>query len=409
MKQRIRILITSIAIFGVIGGALAIPPRGSVPFGAQGFGKQIENPPTWLVGNWIGHNDFRRTDVDLRVSSDGRSTLSFRLGASTNTLRGWFRSGKLDFDGERYLVKQERGDISLTREGERRDTALLHSGRPSLTVGGDLTIDEPGDNARLRSGVVFIRGSSNAGDLGIDVFRGSDKVYSTTISPRSGHFEVRTNLEPGHYYAVVRSRDRARLSLEKRVSFVVGELERTTLETPEVGGKYNGGTVLVSGTSGSPDVEIEITRGRDRVFIEQVAVRNGRFSSRPTLSWGTYIVTVHGKQGGNITDTAKRGFEVLGAPDTGRGNGDFRLDRPADRTTFRSSTVDFDGVSSGTDVRVQIFRGREKIYNELVSVRGGHFHLRVQLASGPYDATVMGEDRGRVQYTKKISFEVLPH
>ncbi|HVT13575.1 MAG TPA: hypothetical protein VHE55_15020 [Fimbriimonadaceae bacterium] len=325
--------------------------------------------------------------------------------SDSRTMRGSFRGGKLDFGSERYLIRQSGRDIRLTRENNRDDTVLLRrqEGRPTST-GEDLTITEPRNNDRIPSGVVFIRGESRFPDVQIELRRGRDVIQSASLRSHGREYEFRFNLTPGKYEATVRAKDRDRMTVERKLVFNVGGMGKTYIERPAAGEKLRSGPVEISGTSEAPEVEVEIYRGRDRVFIEQSRVRDGRFVCRTKLDWGTYVVTVRSKEDGKVLGTDKRGFEVVG--NDGLSGRDLRLDKPSDRGRYRGSSLDFDGTAGGLQVRVQVFRGRDRIENQLVDVRDGRFHVRVRLSPGHYDATIMSEDHGRVITTKRMSFDV---
>ena len=82
-----------------------------------------------------------------------------------------------------------------------------------------------------------------------------------------------------------------------------------------------------------------------------------------------------------------------------------RLDRPSNGGRYRTNSVDFDGSSGFRNVRIEVYRGRDRVYNEVVGVRDGHFHARVNLSRGHYEATVSMEDRGRTT-SRRVSFDV---
>lgn len=363
-----------------------------------------ETPPNWLPGSWNGRNDNTRSDVDLIVTDDGRATLTIRTGSKTETLRGWFREGKLDFDDVRYLIRQNGRDIELSKERSRDDRVVLRQRDRRPPRSTDLTIDEPKNSSRVRSGAVFLRGSSPYRNVHIELSRDRDRMQTSDVTAdRDGRFEARFDLKPGHYDVRIRSEEGSR-SAERRVIFDVGGMGKIHIDSPGAGDKLGSGTVTVSGTSEADDVEVEIYRGRERVFIEQVRVRNGQWISRPTLGWGTFVVTARSKENGVILGTDRRGFDVLGGGPVEPTNL-LRIDRPSDRSRYRGS-VDFEGSAGGSEVRIQINSGKSRVYNQLLGVRDGKFRVHVTLDKGHYDVTVMSEVRGRVLSTKRMSIDI---
>src|SRR3954471_24389913 len=78
------------------------------PFHGQDemYAQREDVPPSWAIGNWVGRNDFRHNDVDLQIGQDGRATLTYRTGTrNSQTLRGRYRSGNLEFGGDRYSLR----------------------------------------------------------------------------------------------------------------------------------------------------------------------------------------------------------------------------------------------------------------------------------------------------------------
>ncbi|MFI5386813.1 MAG: hypothetical protein ACHQ50_11910 [Fimbriimonadales bacterium] len=401
--NRIRLSLATVSCLCVASFANAQPQHQTTQDKPRILAQRNDPPPSWSVGAWTGHSDYLHADVELRIGDDGRSTFIVR-GGRANTRQGWFRSGRLEFDRDRYLIRQAGHDLGLTRESNRDDTVVLHRMDERRDRQEDLTITGPQNNERVRSGPVTLQGSSAFSEVRIEIFRGKDRIQSGVARTSSnGRFEMRYGLPPGKYEAVLRAGDRNR-TVEKRVTFNIGGMGRTYIEYPAAGARLQGGPLTITGTSEAPDVEVEIYRGRDRVFIEQVPVRNGRFTSHTNLGFGSYVMTARGKENGETIGTDKRGFEVL---DTARpGSSELRLDRPADRSRFRGPTTNIDGSAGGTQVRIQVFRGRDRIYNELVDVKEGHFHARLDLDQGHYDLTVMSEDRGRVLATRRLSIDV---
>jgi hypothetical protein len=294
----------------------------------------------------------------------------------------------------------------LIRTGERRDYVLLHrvgivpDDRPG--PGSSLSIEYPRENDRVSQGNVTLRGRSDAAQVEIILYRDGREVRKMMIQPRNGEWEARTNLQEGRHEMAVSTRTRNRAETERRVRFTVTN-GRTLIESPRAGENVRVGQVTIDGTSEADEVEIEIYRGPDRVFIERVGTRNGRFSSRPTLDYGHYTVTVRGKDGKNTTSTDRRGFDVGGRGDD---RFDLRLDRPSDRSRITDGTVEFEGTTDAREVRIQIFRGRDRVQDRRVSVRDGRFYSQIRLDQGRYDAIVTIEGRGRESIERKVSFEV---
>lgn len=404
--KAIHILIASVAALSFAATSTAAPFQGG--FGSpQRGGQRNETPPDWSVGTWTGYNDNLRADIELKIDKDGRATLLIRRASGNRTLKGSFRDGKLDFDGERYLIRQSGRDLGLTRDSNRADAVILRNqdGRPVNHAVNDLSITEPRNNERVKAGTVYIRGETSSPEVQIELRRGRDILQNPTAGSRGGNFEFRFNLTPGKYEATVRAKDRGRTTIERKVVFNVGGMGKTYIENPRAGEKLDSGPVTISGTSEAPDVEVEVYRGRDRVFIEQIRVRDGRFTSRTNLAWGTYVVTVRGKEDGEVLGTDKRGFEVIDNR-PGPGWRDLKVEKPSARGRYRAPSVDFEGTAGGSLVRIQISRGRDQVVNQTADVRDGRFRARIKLDRGHYEATITSEERGRVTATQRLSFDV---
>jgi hypothetical protein len=99
----------------------------------------------------------------------------------------------------------------------------------------------------------------------------------------------------------------------------------------------------------------------------------------------------------------RRGFEVGGRSDD---RFDLRLNRPGDRSRINDGSVEFEGVTDAKEVRIQIFRGRDRVQDRKVSVRDGRFYVQIRLGEGRYDAVVTVQDRGRDTVERRVTFEV---
>jgi hypothetical protein len=209
------------------------------------------------------------------------------MGTNVQTQRGSYQRGRLELGGQQFDIRQRGQDLELIRSDERRDYVLLHrvgivpddrTGR-----GNSLSIEYPRENDRVRQGNVTLRGQSDAGQLEIVIYRDGREVRKMTIQPRRGEWEARTNLQEGRHEITVSTRERGRSETERRVRFTVTN-GRTLIENPRARETFRAGQITIDGTSEADEVEVEIYRGSERVFIERVRTRNGRFSSRPTLS-----------------------------------------------------------------------------------------------------------------------------
>jgi hypothetical protein len=403
MKHRIQLILASLLCLGIVAVATADPPQkyGGRPPAPQ----REENVPNWAVGSWAGNNDFIRADITLDIDRNGRASMAQKFRDTTKNLRGNYRLGRLEFGRDRYIIRQDGRDLTLTSEADSRDSVKLRRAdrdAPDRWNGrNELTIDSPRNNDRVRSGIVTFQGSTNYEDVRIEIRRGAESVRKLTASARGGgHFEARADLRPGRYEVRFSVGDRNR-NMERSIVLNVGGMGRVHIDTPSAGEKLRQGSVNITGTSESDEVEVEIYRGRERVFIERVHVRDDRFTSKPSLAWGSYILTVRSMEAGTAIGTDKRGFEIVetSAPT------DLRLERPSNNGRYRGN-VDFDGSAGGGQVIIQIYRGRDRVYNQTVTVRDGHFHTRAALERGHYEATVSLEDRGRSRTERRVSFDV---
>lgn len=403
--KRIHLLFAIIACMGSASAALGQAREAQNTYSGL-FAQRDEIPPRWAIGNWVGRNDYRKSDIDLQVGDDGRATLTQRMGTNVQTLRGNYTRGRLEIGGQRFEIRQRGEDMELIRSDEKRDYVRLHrvGTAPDIPRGSNsLSIEYPRENDRISKGNVTIRGRSDAAQVEIVIYRDGREVRKLTIEPRRGEWEARTNLQEGRHEIYVNTKERSRSQTERRVRFEVTN-GRTLIENPRAGDNVRPGAITVEGTSEADEVEIEIYRGPDRVFIERVRTRNGRFSSRPNLDYGHYTLTVRGKSGKDTTSTDRRGFDVGGRG--GDGPVDLRLSRPSDRSRITDGSVEFEGSTSAREVRIQIFRGRDRVQDRKVSVRDGRFYVQIRLDQGRYDALITVQDRGRDAVERKVSFEV---
>jgi hypothetical protein len=370
------------------------------------FRQRGDYPPSWSIGNWVGRNEYRHNTVELQIGDDGKCVLTYRVGSNVQTSRGNFRDGRLEFQGDRYSIRQSGSDMTLQKDNVRADYALLHRvGRPNPRDYGreELSLDSPRNNDVVRTRSVVFEGTSSMRQIEIEIFRGREKVAANRIGVNRNRFEARFNLDPGRYEAVVQGRDRGRNEIEKRIAFTVRSGEgRTFIDRPAASERVDG-TFTISGTSEADEVEVEIYRGRDRVFIERVPVRNDRFTTKASLGWGDYVLTVRGKDGSRTLGTDRRGFEVFGRPDDNLGG--LRIDSPSNNGRYRDS-VEFNGTTGAREVRIEIYRGRDRVANQTVTVRDGRFRTRIQLGEGRYRATVSTMGRGNALTQRDINFEV---
>lgn len=404
--KRIHLFLATVACLGL----------GSLSFGqfypdqearAGHSSQRTETPPRWAIGNWVGRNDFRKSDVDLQIGDDGRVTITFRTGTNVQLNRGFYRSGNLEIAGDRFSVRQRGSDIEIVRDNERRDYSLLH--RVGIVPepprqNSSLTIDYPRENDRMKRGSVTFKGRSDGGQVEVVIYRDGREVRKLAVQPRRGEFEVRTNLEEGRHEAYFSTKWRNTVQAERRVRFTVIE-GRTRIERPDSRDRLRPGIIRIEGSSDSDEVEVEITRGFDRVFVERVPVRNGSFVSSPRLEFGQYVVKVQGISGKEVVSSDKQGFTV-----DGRGNDDDRtdlkLDRPFDRQQITDGSVKIEGSSNAREVRVVIMRGREKVQERTISVRNGRFGTSLSLQPGRYEALVSVRGSGREVTERRVSFSV---
>jgi hypothetical protein len=252
---------------------------------------------------------------------------------------------------------------------------------------------------------VSFRGRSDAGQIEVVIYREGREFRKLTVQPRRGDYELRTNLDEGRYEAYFSTKGRYQSQSERRVRFVVTE-GRVRIERPDSGDRLSPGLIQIEGSADSEQVEVEITRGFDRVFVERVKVNNDSFVSRPKLDSGQYVVTVRSYEGKELMSTDKRGFTVGRGRDDNDGPVDLRLRTPFDRQQITDGSVEFEGTSSAKEVRIQIMRGRDQVQDKRISVRDGRFSTSFRLQPGRYEAVVTVQGRGRESIERKVSFNV---
>jgi hypothetical protein len=144
--------------------------------------------------------------------------------------------------------------------------------------------------------------------------------------------------------------------------------------------------------------------GRKQSRIDRTD-RDGRWQiSFNRLESGRYSVEVSGIRDGKVVSRQNLSFTVQDRNSVKRG--EITLDTPMNRGTYRPGNVEFSGASNGDTVRIEVYRGRDRVYTGQVSSRDGRFSSRVSLGVGSYQVTISNIRDDRVIATKKISFSV---
>lgn len=282
----------------------------SFGFWPQGGAQKQTELPAYLVGVFRGTNLYRRASVTLTISGTGRVDLA--MGAARYS--GEYKKDTLEMkEGPDWRVRYVTdGVIDLTSTQDRRDVVRLRrSDRGSIAIGGDIRVISPRERDRIPSGAVRIEGTTGFADVFIEVLKDGKSLNRGSVPVRSGRFEKIVNLKPGDYELIVRGHREKGPDSERRFSFtVIGEQGNLDVHSPRNGDRLNAGDILFEGSTRADSVQIEVLRGRDRVWFENTRVRDGRFSSRITLGAGGYEARLSAREDGRTVANRTIRFQV---------------------------------------------------------------------------------------------------
>jgi hypothetical protein len=360
--------------------------------------------PYWALGKFTGHNDYNRVDADVEVTREGKVTLTFR---GSKTLEGTYGPGKFVFDNRLEYNLRFVDDLTfdITNAADRRDVTRFRRVGDRAPEGGRgrtlLNITRPRDGDRV-TGAVTIEGSSTNPNVEVVIIGGGRQVWRDVVGTRNGTFSVRTELPRGRYEAVVHARASGRQDAEERVRFSVGaDRSEVTVDEPRSGATVDVGQVTFAGSSNSEMVQLDIFKGRDRVWSENVTVRGDRFSTRVNLREGHYDAEIHARDEGQYGALRRISFDVKSR----QASNDMWIDKPTNGAHF-GNRVDIEGRTGAEEVLIEITQGRDNVYRNTVSVRDGKFRARADLNPGRYQLVVSGLRGGHKVVDRRVSFDV---
>lgn len=273
-------------------------------FAVSGFGQA---PPSWAIGDWTAHNDAQHNDVDVQIGDDGKCTITFRTAQTTQTFLGSYRPGRIETSSDRYTLRQLSADVEILRVGDRTAT-LLSRAKPS-TSRDELAVSSFRGRYLPADGRIFLSGQSIASEVHVEIKQGQKSVFEDTLPVNSGRFQTNPVLPPGSYIATFTARG-SRGNLVRTTSVDVSRLRQIHIDRPIANNNHaHAGEVLIEGSSDADRIDIEITRGFERVYIDGTHITKGRWSFRPKLTPGHYVVTVRTSDQGDVA-TDKFGFDV---------------------------------------------------------------------------------------------------
>lgn len=292
---------TFLAVFAVAAG---------FGFWPQGGTQKQQELPADLVGVFRGTNLYRRASVTLTISGTGRVDLA--MGSARYS--GEYAKQKLNMnEGPDWNVRLVTdGVIDLTNTQDRRDVVRLkRSDRRPIAIGGDIRVISPRERERVPSGPVRIEGTTGFADVFVEVLKDGKSLSRGSVPVRSRRFEKIVNLKPGDYELIVRGHREKGPDSERRSSFtVVGEKGNLDVRSPRNGDRLNAGDILFEGSARADSVQIEVLRGRDRVWFENTRIRGDRFSSRITLGYGSYEARFSALDDGRVVANRTIRFQV---------------------------------------------------------------------------------------------------
>lgn len=272
-----------------------------------------------IFGTFTGRNDDRRVDVELTLKGD-EATIVHKSFNNSQSWNGKRYGNEIEFGWVRYRIEGGGDSITLRNVKNSRESFNLRrfgNGNPGpLPDRFNLNVEYPRNNFRTSDRNIEFRGTSNAPEVRVEIFRGRDRIRTGTSRVNRDRFSVRMNLEPGRYDAVISGMRDNRSVSERRMSFEIandnqGSRGSLTVDNPRPNGSYRPGNIEFNGYSGGDKVRIEIFRDRssDRIYTGQVGLnRDGRWSARVNLPEGRYNVQIVTIENGRAA--AERKFNI---------------------------------------------------------------------------------------------------
>lgn len=153
----------------------------------------------------------------------------------------------------------------------------------------------------------------------------------------------------------------------------------------------------ITGTSNRYAVNITGFVDEKKVFSNVVVVRGGRWELRKGVSPGSLRIRATDEDSDDevtVTVIHDDTNDNIDKPDWDNNNGTVSFSSPRDNAVVREGSVRFSGRAKNGTVRLQVFRGRDRVYDGDLHVRNGSWSQSVRLSEGSHRATIE-QDRRR--------------
>lgn len=395
------------------------------------FGQRSDDVPRFAVGTFSGYNDWQKLDFELTITGDNKITLIKRNDrGEVKDYQAYYRDGALRTGNTRYYLSAAGNGLRLDNTQTPKDSMTLKRG-PLPTYRDNRNT---GNNSNWSDyvGTFTGRNDNKKTDYTIEIRRDNTAMMTQRLGPTANSWKGFLRGDTLDFdwvsYRVRRSGDgiEIRNTRDNRESTT---LRRTggggngtwgnpgplpgrynlSITTPRGNERFTSRDVKISGTSNAPNVRVEITMPNGRTQTRTDGVdREGRWEvTFNRLEDGRYDGIVYSVRDGQNLSSQKMNFSV----DTNNGNGndsriDLRVDNPSGRGDYRPGDIQFSGQSNADKVRIEIYRGRDRVYSGQVDVRDGRFNTKIYLSEGSYQATINAITRGRSTAERRMNINV---
>lgn len=388
---------------------------------AVSFAQRNDDVPRFAIGTFSGYSDWQKVSLQLTITNDNQITFVKRNDRGEfKDYPAYYRDGALRTGNTIYYLSADGSGLHLENRNTRQDSITLRRGAlPDYRNPRE-------DNFPANSSYVgTFNGTDRNTQYSVQIRQDRSATLSQRVGPNANSWkgflrgdtldfdwiEYRVRFVRDGMEIQNRKNDRQTIYLKRSESGDGGwgnpgplpDRYNLRVDSPRNNERIDGKDLKLNGTSNAPDVKIEIygPDGKMQSRTDRVD-RDGRWSvSFNRLTSGTYDIVVYGvRDRQNVSSQKMR--VTLSDRDGRRDN--LSLDSP--RGDYRPGGIPFSGETNGDRVRIEVYRGRDRVFSGQVQARDGRFTSSVDLKEGRYEATVYAIRDGRTIAEKRVTVNV---